>query len=711
MRGMPLLALLLLAAAAGPAGVAAVTSLPYAELAPLSGDVLERLRAALTGDGLVAVTGVPGLGDAKRAAFAAAAKAAAAGGGHGFAAPQDMRLPDGALRQAFHAAGGRGTPSGREAFGDGASGAPAVEAFRMLVDGASDALLSALDAAFGLGEDVSMGGSISGEGASDPSPAASPLLRAVPMVGGVRGVYHTDAAWGGFRDVGAGDSSEQLEHFHIYSGGSAGEEYALDLHTDAGFFVMFSPGMYWHGGENHVEVCEPNAPGTDFEYLDATGATRDLGGLAPNTLLLMVGDGAVNWLNPALPKDLQLRATPHALRVRGGCDLRTWYGRMFLPHREAWLPGQGVTFGSLKEQAAQKILALQQQPGGADGVLLSAAESSVGCDLGLGRALSADQAAACSQDEFYCWMTCQTAADWDLDPQCSVENMQCLNNDTDEPQSGDAHNGHATCRETPVKPVASSDNGFCRGSGVVMYMDGFQSFLFYDGEKPMCPNFLYKEWTLDSAAKFVLGCLGAVLMGFLTELLTFSRRKIRGGSWRWDLALDPLLDVVRCNKDRVVNLSLACLYGLQVTIAYFDMLIAMSYCSELFGALVVGLILGHFCFNVENSVGETVDPCCVRVAMEGQRTYGGYLPLDSDAPDVRARAVHHLVVKGMTCGSCEATVKRAIMSVSGVKTADVSCQTASARVEISESTARTDEDILQSCAAMVSEAGFEVEQN
>ena len=40
------------------------------------------------------------------------------------------------------------------------------------------------------------------------------------------------------------------------------------------------------------------------------------------------------------------------------------------------------------------------------------------------------------------------------------------------------------------------------------------------------------------------------------------------------------------------------------------MLVAMTYSVELFSCVVIGLMVGHAVFNIRQTVGESIDPCC-----------------------------------------------------------------------------------------------------
>jgi hypothetical protein len=50
--------------------------------------------------------------------------------------------------------------------------------------------------------------------------------------------------------------------------------------------------------------------------------------------------------------------------------------------------------------------------------------------------------------------------------------------------------------------------------------------------------------------------------------------------------------------------------AVQVTMGYFIMLIAMTYQTELFIMVVLGLTVGHAVFNLDGPVLESAEACC-----------------------------------------------------------------------------------------------------
>jgi hypothetical protein len=108
------------------------------------------------------------------------------------------------------------------------------------------------------------------------------------------------------------EASNNLEHFHLYSKTSDDEskKQTRELHMDAGLFLSFLPAY----------SCHSNAPDESFYVQDMEGVIRPAE-FAPNTVTIMLGIGAEEWLQTAVP----LKAARHAVRMNAG-ESRAWYG-------------------------------------------------------------------------------------------------------------------------------------------------------------------------------------------------------------------------------------------------------------------------------------------------------------------------------------------------------------------------------------------------
>jgi hypothetical protein len=153
-------------------------------------------------------------------------------------------------------------------------------------------------------------------------------------------------SWDSFGDIMHGGS--YLEHVHSYASDSvkhADAPSALEYHTDAGLFILFTPALY--SDDVHDRLEKP----ADFRFKDRQGnehaiivqqsagnsaaldSVTQRGALtvhtvAPDTIILMVGQGSEQYLNAHLDKTSSsggraLRAVPHSLTVTNAGQ-RNW---------------------------------------------------------------------------------------------------------------------------------------------------------------------------------------------------------------------------------------------------------------------------------------------------------------------------------------------------------------------------------------------------
>lgn len=197
-------------------------------------------------------------------------------------------------------------------------------------------------------------------------------------------------------------------------------------------------------------------------------------------------------------------------------------------------------------------------------------------------------------------------------------------------------------------PVLSRDS-FCNTAAHVdMYMSGFTST--HSRDRP-CIVLLFKGWRLDSAFKFAVACFAVALMGIATQGL---------------IAVRPIVQQRASGMSSLAIRSVeSTMFGVQVALGWFMMLVAMTFSTELFCSATGGLIAGHFLFAETGSTKVLGTPCCNSV--------NDRRPLASSArtPFLSTREAFTAVlrVEGMTCNSCTVTVEAAAMAVDGV----VSC--------------------------------------
>ena len=525
----------------------ALTVTTSAHIAPCADDAC--IRRALSADGAVAVTGVAGLAAARKAALSAWARCAAARRPSG---ARDVVLDDGTLRRTV---GARTLRSSREPFA--AAGCAELEASTLplsrLVEAAAERVLRAV------------------EPLRAPNASAPTLSEQVA-------------------------DGEQLEHLHLYvppraptwssSSSSAAAApalsaeptapQALKLHTDAGLFIALVPALWLHPGDSadfdDEDEAAALADGFAVQRADGRLARLAPGAAADESVVVLLGDGWTEWANPQLATPL--RAAPHALAVAPraadapDASVRLWFGRMYLPHGHS-----GKAGGDDEEDAM----------------------SAAGCARGRRALVDTD---GCFADQKLCWHACYSTAG----APCAEEQITCRNTGNEVSGNvapgglwlpGDEGTNHCTscaltCDPTPPSPPPPSPSPtppppsyppaaplgdpampppppgttqwigedsemdmhsgppFCSGAGTDMHMTGFAFF------PTDCVIYLFREWRLDSAAKFAFAVLGTVLLGVLTESLTYFRReklapssatRLKGRPRLWHVAMAAIFTI------------------------------------------------------------------------------------------------------------------------------------------------------------------------
>eukprot|EP00667_Euglena_gracilis_P008268 EG_transcript_8365 len=176
--------------------------------------------------------------------------------------------------------------------------------------------------------------------------------------------------------------------------------------------------------------------------------------------------------------------------------------------------------------------------------------------------------------------------------------------------------------------ATSAYTGFCNRDvpGVTMWMNGFT--LVGDPGNP-CVALLFPQWLLSDVGAFAGACFGVFAVSVLVEGLVRLRRSVQRRRPRtkngWAGYGHGALMVV--------------LYGVNVTLSYFVMLVAMIYQVELFLMVVFGLAVGHALFHLSwtlpSFIAMEADPapevftCCGGP----QPCCGGPLPLGHSVED------------------------------------------------------------------------------
>ncbi|ETW08325.1 hypothetical protein H310_00935 [Aphanomyces invadans] len=177
---------------------------------------------------------------------------------------------------------------------------------------------------------------------------------------------------------------------------------------------------------------------------------------------------------------------------------------------------------------------------------------------------------------------------------------------------------------------SNDTSAYCQGA-TTMY-DGFQSA--FHG---ICPRLLFPRWVLNSEVKYGVGFLGIVLMGMLLEWWVefqdrLQRRFVSSVGLPMSEATardEKLYDVENSTlEDKLLPVEqrplrrrslplrakavLATSYTGMMALAYFLMLVVMSYESGFFIAALLGVGLGFFFFRDVDTANPSSnpDPCC-----------------------------------------------------------------------------------------------------
>eukprot|EP00656_Telonema_subtile_P047851 TRINITY_DN5552_c0_g1_i1.p1 TRINITY_DN5552_c0_g1~~TRINITY_DN5552_c0_g1_i1.p1 ORF type:complete len:571 (-),score=104.23 TRINITY_DN5552_c0_g1_i1:481-2193(-) len=362
---------------------------------------------------------------------------------------------------------------------------------------------------------------------------------------------------------------QRLEHFHQYSRNATSQDsdtWALKLHEDMGLYLAFVPALSNVGSQTLQE---------DDSFVVEIGGTMHRARFgSADSVVFMMGAGAARWF---AGKHTQPTATPHALRLMG-TGSRIWFGAMQLPPAEAAVllkdNGKALSY----TQAVAEV-----QRGG-----------SVAAGCGSGRRAEAQSGDCKDPNQTMCWMQCVATI-----PCPTGNEMVCIDQSVQGNQfqqaavcnaqgvvGGAMHDGCKLQCVVPDKEPAK-DLGYCQG-GTDMYMGGF-TWPSSDENGQQCIILLFESWKLDSSVKFWFGCVGTVAMGILLEALIFSRRLAASML----VAKTPVRGALGIIRTQGI---LGLLYGAQLTVGYFLMLIVMTYSAPLFMAVLFGLVLGHIIF-------------------------------------------------------------------------------------------------------------------
>jgi copper transporter 1 len=99
-----------------------------------------------------------------------------------------------------------------------------------------------------------------------------------------------------------------------------------------------------------------------------------------------------------------------------------------------------------------------------------------------------------------------------------------------------------------------------------------------------CILFLFRGWNVDNEVKYIFMLIGVLCMGLLNGSLAYARHRLMNNP-RYTSSLF------------IRQIWLSLIYGIQMVLAYWMMLLVMTYETLIFIALIVGLVSGYFIFG------------------------------------------------------------------------------------------------------------------
>ena len=205
---------------------------------------------------------------------------------------------------------------------------------------------------------------------------------------------------------------EHLEHFHSYEKNSETDpqdnDETIEWHTDQGLFLVFTPGAMVNTATSTTSGL---SEGFSIKFVDDATATVQFD--KEDELVIMLGDGVNQYINPH--RKVYLHATPHALslptQTKG--QVRVWYGRMVLPPAEALSPNHESTFGELR-----RLMVNQDQQA-----------LSLACSHSQYTARQLEDS-SCEAGSLWCWHRCMNLTDYSLnETSCASQDLDlaCIN--------------------------------------------------------------------------------------------------------------------------------------------------------------------------------------------------------------------------------------------------------------------------------------------
>jgi hypothetical protein len=274
------------------------------------------------------------------------------------------------------------------------------------------------------------------------------------------------------------ENGERLEHFHSYqkmvqaapSSSTKETTSTIDVHTDQGLFLVFTPGRMSSG-----ELTK------GFFIQTGDGRLQEAVFEEQDDLVFLLGDGVNQYVNNKLVDgggSLSLRAAPHALNLPAWTQAqqaRVWYGLMVLPPAHAVHPDyDGITFGDIRQglmvgngrgtsassSHADTIRYLACSGGATVRDAAAWSQTRTSMERWLIEEGEVDPASCDNATHLYCWHTCQNlTADVSVASCTSASRKLACANDNGQIWSGTTHGDYTpqcVAMDAIVEPQSSA---------------------------------------------------------------------------------------------------------------------------------------------------------------------------------------------------------------------------------------------------------------
>lgn len=462
------------------------------------------------------------------------------------------------------------------------------------------------------------------------------------------------------------ESANHLEHFHVYSKEARRSNMereakdtsaaAWDWHTDAGLFLVFVPAL---------NCLDEDAQDTSFWYRNAQGEPVQAHFDGTNTAIVMLGQGAEDWLNMAkrgqsnTQDPPRLKATVHSVRwddlnfmpqEQSSSSLyrhqRSWYGMMYLVPETAMIYGTKTLkdfrtslswSSSIKGDVSIDNDTMALGCGSSDPNFLLPSQFAIG-DNGWDvapsrRRMQHQDPSACNNvTNFFCWMQCLEIPSanqaqgyvnegyslYCLDPAVLASTGRV--SDAAAPcEAGFVHNANCLGIWEPTAPGVPTakvnvtadpseiDMPFCY-SGTTMVCVTLPSSTIRRLFTPLaniycCITFQYMDGFhfFQSTTCIIFLFQSWILDSAGKYAVAFLGTLLLG------VSLEKIIQQRRKYMASMGGgyqrlLFSASFYGIQLSIGYMLMLVIMIYSGAFFIATVMGLVFGHVFFNAKDAI-------------------------------------------------------------------------------------------------------------